>query len=276
MEWWLRFCLGLPCRKEDVKSIRQNFPEIYNSDLKLKTTFFWPFLAYFDDTTELLNKIKEWSRNIDKNENQLLNPINCPERQCPLKVQTNQTQEASSIEDREGISDTFEVLSFLILGGVQKCPKDAFLNLVRRSRNKASMKEIKEVIITDPYYLSDVNEDGRTTGGYSNMISYLENLSLTENSVFELITNPSPQTKNSEVAKPIFKRFIQEYFLNVSFSTYSPKYKFHDRFYLIRDNKSEISGVFGPSLNGLLANSIVLMGEIDKQALLALKKVFQQ
>lgn len=268
MEWWLRFCLGLPCREEDVEAIYRNFPEIQNSDFRLQTNYIWPFFPYFDDIDELPKRIREWTNSIDENRHQSSNAvINCTEPNCPVKKGNLQSKTTSSAEVT---SDEPDILLFLILAGFPKPPKDAFLDLVRK--HHASVK-VKDVIITDPYYLSDVSEDGKVSG-YNNMISYLKALSLNETSTFNLITNPNPK-RSSEQSEQIFQNTIKKHFPKISFGTYNPQHKFHDRLYLVRDDSSEITGVFGPSMNGLSSHSIVLMGDINQDALLRLKKLFQ-
>lgn len=269
MEWWLRFCLGLPCREEDVEAIYRNFPEIQNPDFRLQPNYVWPFLPYFDDVDELPNRIREWTSSIDENRHPSSNAvISCPEPNCPIKKGNLQSETSSSAKV---ISDEPDILLFLTLVGFQKSPKDAFLDLVRK--HHASVKIVKDVIITDPYYLSDVSEDGEVSG-YNNMISYLEALSLNKTSIFKLLTNPNPK-RYSDQSKQIFQNTVKKYFPKISFDTYNSQYKFHDRLYLVRDNRSEITGVFGPSMNGLSSNSIVLMGDINQNALLSLKKLFQ-
>jgi hypothetical protein len=269
MEWWLRFCLGLPCRKEDVEAIYRYFPEIQNPDFRLQPNYVWPFFPYFDDVDELPNRIREWTSSIDENRHQSSNAVaSCPEPNCPIKKGNLQSDTSSSAKV---ISDEPDILLFLTIGGFQKSPKDDFLDLVRK--HHASVKTVKEVIVTDPYYLSDVSEDG-AIGGYDNMISYLKALSLDKTSVFKLTTNPSPKFFSNN-SKQIFQDTVKKDFPKISFGTYDPKYKFHDRLYLVRDDRSEITGVFGPSMNGLSSNSIVLMGDINQKALLSLKSIFQ-
>lgn len=50
----------------------------------------------------------------------------------------------------------------------------------------------------------------------------------------------------------------------MNFRTYHRDNKFHDRFYLVRDKNGQMLGVFGPSLNGLSSDSIVIMGDINE------------
>ena len=39
--------------------------------------------------------------------------------------------------------------------------------------------------------------------------------------------------------------------------------RFHDRFYLARHKSGRVSGLFGPSMNGLNDKSFVLVGELE-------------
>jgi hypothetical protein len=69
-------------------------------------------------------------------------------------------------------------------------------------------------------------------------------------------------------AQRIVNRLISEAFPNAEIRRLPQQSRFHDRLYLIRDSTSKLSGVFGPSLNGLKSEDIALMGEIDDDRIL--------
>lgn len=47
--------------------------------------------------------------------------------------------------------------------------------------------------------------------------------------------------------------------------------RFHDRFYLARHRDGSVSGLFGPSMNGLNDKSLVLVGELEEMTLRRLR-----
>jgi hypothetical protein len=150
------------------------------------------------------------------------------------------------------------LLHLMFVGGGRKPPRDQFLDLVRRVHKGTSARE---EILTDPYIYSDAGEGG-TRGGYENLIEYLHALNLAKTSEFTLSVNPSPRNA-SEAAKLGFKRTVTDAFPNAKIATFSSASRFHDRFYLVRDAGGSLSGIFGPSLNGLDSDSVVLMGELE-------------
>lgn len=85
-----------------------------------------------------------------------------------------------------------------------------------------------------------------------------------------------PRTTQQSAAKQVFTRLVAPTFTKVTFGLCPANYRCHDRLYLVRDQQGILTGVFGPSLNGLSSDSIVLMGEIDEKAgLAALRRMFK-
>jgi hypothetical protein len=124
---------------------------------------------------------------------------------------------------------------------------------------------INEVILTDPYIYLDLSEQGEP-GGYNALVDYLRALRLTPESRFDLKLNPSPK-KATQQARRLLHRKVKGDFPKVRLGTFSPTHRFHDRFYLARDQSTRLTGIFGPSLNGLATKTIVLMGELENGAL---------
>lgn len=79
----------------------------------------------------------------------------------------------------------------LVLGGGDKPPLARFIDLVLKVHKNAKGK-VKEVIVTDPYVLSDVGETG-STSGYNNLCLYLKTLGIMPNDKFKLTITPSPK-----------------------------------------------------------------------------------
>ena len=124
---------------------------------------------------------------------------------------------------------------------------------------------IHEVILTDPYIYLDLSEQ-RQPGGYGALIDYLRALRLTRDSPFELNLNPSPR-KATTNARKLLERKVKNAFPSVRLGTFPARHRFHDRFYLTRDESGRLAGIFGPSLNGLGTKTLVLMGELENEAL---------
>jgi len=251
MIWLVRFNLGLAARPEDIEEIRRSVPEILSPDIRLSPDLvipFWPLLM-LDQAT--ISKLRDWagsSESIIKHEPML--PQDCPADDCPLRT---------GIASTERRSDDGLVLRLMVAGGSHKAPKDEFLDLVRRVHGR---QRICEVILSDPYIYLDLSE-GSDPGGYSNLLDYLRALGLTENSEFTLKLNPSPR-KATKQAQQLLKREVRRVFPHAVISTFKSGHRFHDRFYLVRNDSGSLSGVFGPSLNGLGSQAVVLMGELER------------
>lgn len=265
MDWFIRFTLGLPARVEDVLALRQVLPELDNEEIKLELChYFWFFHSDFNTNDKLLDALRKWAAMIESSEKiEEKNSLSCPLVTCPNR----------SSQSKISKGDEPLVLELLVAAGgpAAKSPKESFLDLVR---NTHSQNDIPcEIIITDPYIYSDVSEDD-IEGGFNNLISYLEALGLSSNDYFVLRMTPSPK-RGTVTAKKNLHRLLENKFKNIKIENYSPKLKFHDRFYVVRHKSGKIKGVFGPSMNGLSSDAIVLMGDITGiQPLKKLEKWF--
>ncbi len=284
MDWWIRFWLGLPCRPEDVEYIRTHLPELLDPDRQFAFRIMWPIFLFDGEPESFLPALREWVASADEStpgelpnndwERELqelegVDASDCPAADCPLRplAKPSGTDENDPSTPEELDSD-FKL--DVILAGDRKAPKALFLDLVKK--HHAGGKGIKEVIITDPYLLADTGETGES-GGYANVVEYFSALGLKANSSFKLLTNP--RTTQDKPSKQVFDRTVKAVFPKVEFDFYPTKYRFHDRLYLVRDRKGILTGVFGPSLNGLDSESIVMMGEIDdSKTLTVLRRIF--
>lgn len=251
MIWWVRFYLGLPARPEDVAEIRRSVPELLSRDITLSPNAiipFWPHLM-LDEST--LSEFRRWVGSSESIVNHgLLSPEDCPADDCPLRIGSAGTDKRSY----DGI-----VVWLMVAGGSNKPPKDEFLDIVRRVHRG---QHVREVILTDPFVHLDVGE-ASYPGGYSNLVDYLHALGLARDSEFTLKLNPSPR-KAKKGAQDLLEREIRRAFPRAVISRFKSGHRFHDRFYLVRDDSGRLNGVFGPSLNGLDSQSVVLMGELEK------------
>ncbi len=254
MDWFIRFSLGLKARPEDAKSLWEALPELRNRDLRFeRRPYFWIFAPDFHTNEELLEALRQWaSEVIPTDDHGLQDHRNCPSNNCPLR--NNEAREANNDEP-------FIARLMVAAGGPgAKPPKQIFFDLIRRTHSQSDLP--REVILTDPYIYSDVSEDGKE-GGFSNLVEYLEMLGLSSDDSFTLRMTPSPK-RGTITAKKNLHRQLKIKFAGIQFKDYSPQLKFHDRFYVVRHRSGAIKGVFGPSINGLTSDAIVLMGDIDE------------
>lgn len=254
MNFLVRYFFGLPARQVDIDEIRLIIPEILDENTRL-SDLRHNRLFLEADCSDIERKIREWASRIKpENKEPKINSSShlCPSQNCPLRNWQNAQGNDENIYDG--------LIFKLIVGGGPKPPLEMFLDLVRKVH--ANKGQVKEVILTDPYLYLEVGADGKT-GGFDNLIAYLEALGLASSASFTLKTNPA--AKGSTDKKRNFKRSLCKKYSNVKIDEYSPKFKFHDRFCLVKYDDEPLAGVFGPSFNGLSADSIVLMGDIDDQ-----------
>jgi len=197
MTWWLRFCLGLPARQEDLEEIRRSFPELLEANFDINESFlppWWPSPVVSKLTPEDLLR---WVCTTDiPIEPVTASPSDCPAEECPLRKGPRLLQPIGDVA----------FLKLMVAGGAHKAPKDEFLDLVRRVHKD---QWIREVILTDRYIYSDLSERGQP-GGYTALIDYLRALKFTQNSAFELKLRPI-------FPAPALGRFLQD----INFTTAS-------------------------------------------------------
>jgi hypothetical protein len=264
MDWLLRFTLGLPAREQDIAAVKKTLPELADSENGFSDgEIYWPLYPRFRTSKEFIDELRNWIKCAEETDSDWVDATACPESNCPMR----HIQHSSKLNNDEPV-----ILEMLVMGGgpsqktskSQQTPKARFFDLVRKAHKNTKL--VREVILTDPYIYSDVSEDG-IEGGSNNLIEYLQTLGLSQEDHFSLITNPSPKRGNKQ-AKTNLQKMIKNHYSNISFRDFSPSLKFHDRFYLVRYKSGDLKGVFGPSLNGLNSDAIVVMGDIDDIKLL--------
>jgi hypothetical protein len=253
MDWFIRFTLGLPARLDDAVALRKALPELESRDFRLERRhYFWLFDPDFDTNEKLLEALRSWVAEVEPADDFWPSDYrNCPSNNCPIR----------SNQARVNRDDGLSIARFMVAAGGPKAklPRDTFLDLVKRTHPKNDPP--REVILTDPYIYSDVSEDGHE-GGFSNLVAYLEALGISADDSFTLRMTPSPK-RGTATAKKNLRRYLTTKFKSIQFKDYSSQLKFHDRFYVVRHHSGKIKGVFGPSINGLTSDAIVLMGDID-------------
>ncbi|MUJ39727.1 hypothetical protein [Aliivibrio fischeri] len=256
MSWFIRFSLGLKARKSDVEELKKELPELFKSPFDIikydRVLHEYPFIWHrFYDPESIIEALHEWVRN--ELDNEVYIPQQgqeCRAPNCPMKTSSQSIQ-----------SDGSGLLNLQVAAGGPKAkpPKDSFLNLVKQTHPNSDMP--REIILTDPYIYSDVSEDGKD-GGYNNLLDYLSALGLSKDDSFILRMTPSPK-RGTKKSRMLLHRFLKKNYKNITLKDYSPKLKFHDRFYVVLHRSGAIRGLFGPSLNGLNSDAIVLMGDIE-------------
>jgi hypothetical protein len=253
MDWLIRFSLGLKARRADLKALHKALPELHEGNLQIEHRhYFWLFEPDFGANEELLEALRQWSSEAEIFEGYPPNNnVECPLKNCPLQNKTS--------EEVKNDEPFITQLMVATGGPNSKPPRASFFNLI--SRTHPQNDPPREVILTDPYIYSDISEEGKE-GGFLNLVKYLETLGLNSDDSFTLRMNPAPK-RGTLTAKRNLQRHLRNKFKNILFKDYSSQLKFHDRFYVVRHRSGLIKGVFGPSMNGLNSDSIVLMGDIE-------------
>lgn len=261
MNWYLRFLLGLPARRQDVRELQEALPELFGGEIPRGRCNPLPILLFWSEgrpTEAIAKELRQWAASHEvesaSKSRAATNPEECPATNCPLRGHSVVRTDKGVIADTER-----PLLNFMVLGGGAKPPLARFLDLVRRTHRTG--RAIREVIVTDPYILADQGETGEQ-GGYENLISYLRALNLKSDNRFILRITSAPKF-HSPPRQELFERTIKAAYPYAKIERLPASMPIHDRFYLVRDDRGDLMGVFGPSLNGLGATDIVLMGQFD-------------
>ncbi|HXU34192.1 MAG TPA: hypothetical protein VN851_26765 [Thermoanaerobaculia bacterium] len=151
----------------------------------------------------------------------------------------------------------------VIGGGPERKPLGAFLDLVRTVH--ARRGEIKKVLLTDRYLFAGRSADIAVVN-YADAIAFLQAVGLSRETIFSLDVTPAPRNSLPN-AFTIFKNYVLKFFPYSNVGRHNTCCTFHDRLYLTLDSSGHRRGIFGPSLNGLGASDIVIMGQIEAQDL---------
>jgi hypothetical protein len=136
--------------------------------------------------------------------------------------------------------------------------------------------DVKELLLTDPYLFEDQGEDGKP-GGIHRFLEYIDVLAIPQGAHLKVLIPPYAKGKRAEKSR-VWKAEVEKHALNkgvkATFSYFKtrPNTRFHDRFYLVKHQNGVVSGLFGPSMNGLNDESFALIGEIEKETLKKLNR----
>ncbi|MCU7729821.1 hypothetical protein ODJ79_39405 [Actinoplanes sp. KI2] len=199
----------------------------------------------------------------------------CPSTNCPIKnTGLRRGGRLPSTEDPP--------LAYMILGGRLDASVDTkptwnkFLNLVRKSNRDRG--EAYKIIVTDPYLLSEAGQDGRRRPTWDYFLRYLAEVKARDD--FQLIMWNREFNKHRVTNRGLaWERHIRRAYpaARLAWVDDSTGPIFHDRLYLVAGRSTaNLRGVFGPSLNGLGADSIFLAGELESDALAVLRKLLDR
>jgi hypothetical protein len=185
--------------------------------------------------------------------------------ECPLK-------EECPKQNKNSISSEEDILQIMTIGGGPNAnaPKKSFEDLI--SKTFSNKSKIVKVIVTDPFILAN-SEDGNGNS-LDNIKSFLSIIINDKDKKFTLCIQA--RKKKTESAYNSFCNSLKKEYTNLIIDPINSKFKFHDRFYICKYEDGTYKGVFGPSINGLDSNSIVLFGEIEQgKSLDKIKKWFE-
>ena len=275
--WFLRFFSGHPLDDEDFADLARDFPAFVDDPANaphvsaLMPGFFLPRLyrrARRDvDTLNaqwrgLLSQASEKRGAATPGLRALAE--SCSARSCPFREESGFDTFGDSHLDGG-------IVHLIKMAHPTTTPIKTFLDMTGTLRSRLS-GDVKRVIITDPYVHSDKNENGQGSG-HQAMLSFLCALGLTKESTFRLELTPSPKKWKKELAlgdTPIACK-VHEVFPNAEVAHHKQVKgtSFHDRFYLVVDGSGHIHGLAGPSLNGLSALAIVMVGDLHNEPCLS-------
>ncbi len=260
MQWFTRLVLGLPPRAQDIRELREAAPELFSDNEarpfhRRKRLYFHPA---FLDSLELREAVREWIKECHEQYPEPREGEPCDHPFCRRKARNLRTNDSPH-----------DVMEMMVVGGGKNFnpPAKSFFDLINATKKKKS--RVRRLIMTDPYIYSDVGQAGNT-GGFSNLVKLMQHLNIDEKSSFELQLTP----RVSEEKKTDLQNKIKIEFPGCALSSHRSSSTFHDRFILIEYEDGERRAWYGPSLNGLDSDSIVIFGDVTEAS--ALKQLSQR
>lgn len=255
MEWFTRMLLDLPPRYEDIKELMDSVPELFSNERieeieKQHRTFRHPI---YWDSYELREAIRDWLRRYGVPELDVNKENTCGHPDC------------LRLKGRSSNSDYMQMMT--VAGGRDNNPPaKSFFDLINATKITNSV--VHRVILTDPFIYSDIGQNGEE-GGFNNLLKLLETLNVVDSSEFSL--QLTPQNDKEKIAR--FENSIKRKFPKCSVSNHKNRSTFHDRFILVQYSDGKSKGWYGPSLNGLNSDSIIIFGDLtDTNALAQLSQ----
>jgi hypothetical protein len=267
-DWFWRFHLGLPPRSEDRDALRRIAPELFGRDDSALDERNWVRRQQY--AKEFRDEIRRWLATEEGRPLVTVHEGTCPQPDCPLKLGGHPGPvSGGAIRSKAAVSDDSLVLELMTVAGGWTAKVNAFFDAARKVHGGKG--PVKDLLVTDSYIYADKSEEG-TTGGIDNFLRYLDTLSLSQGKTLTIFQPPFAKGKKNESGR-IWRRCAEQHAKGLGYSIKFEYFKtttgsrFHDRFYLARHDSGVVSGLFGPSMNGLNDKSFVLVGELEAMTL---------
>ncbi|MBY5773595.1 hypothetical protein V7796_03825 [Rhizobium laguerreae] len=262
MEWYWRMRMGLLPRPEDRDALRRIAPELFDLEHEalqaLDDERFWGPGAFRQEVGDWLHR--EGYRQLVT-----VRDGSCPQQDCPLRLGGRPGQVVGGQSDGE---DGAIVIELMTVAGGYKAKANTFYDMARKVHRPKG--PVRDILVTDPYIYVDKSEED-AVGGIDNFLAYLACLDIPHSGI-TIYQPPYAKGKKATSGK-IWRRSVEAhgkkngYGVQFCFFKTLTETRFHDRFYLARHVDGSVSGLFGPSMNGLNDKSFVLVGELETQTL---------
>ena len=260
MQWFTRLVLGLPPRAQDIRELRELAPELFfdrevRGATRRSRVHFHPA---FWDSHEFREAVRAWVQEFDEQAPESQEGEPCDHPFCPRKQR--------SLSANESPHAVMEMM--VVAGGTEfNPPAKSFFDLINATKKKYSI--VRRVIMTDPFIYADIGQSG-SRGGFTNLVKLLGHLNIEQTTSFELQLTPRVgQEKRDELQNMIKKEFP-----DCTLTSHKSTSTFHDRFIFVEYHDGERRAWYGPSLNGLNSDSIVIFGDVTEAS--ALKQLSQR
>lgn len=270
MDWYWRMRMGLPARSEDHEALRRLAPELFGRNVE-------GIREQIADEPSVGHRIfrddvRQWLRTREDRPSVTVREGSCPQTECPLGLGRRSRHHVTQPNGVAPHGDGALVLELMTVAGGWSAKDKVFYDMARKVHGGRG--PIKELLVTDPYVYADKSEEG-TTGGINNFLRYLECLDISHLGV--TIYQPPYARGRQATSGAVWRRTIAQHGKNKGFDVRFAFFRtrtqtrFHDRFYLARHGNGSVSGLFGPSMNGLNDESFVLVGELEEMTLKRLR-----
>jgi hypothetical protein len=263
--WWIRFELGLPCREVDAKSLLRDIPELRRAGSRR---------ALHLDGGSTLSRLAGWVAEAVEDEppSDVESYRRCPSNSCPMESERGHSGATSIVTDSGDL--IFGFMATNSASSARQSEWNRFLDTVRYAHR--GQKSPSNVYVTDPFIMTESGQDKEHREVWNFFLDYLAALNVKPD--FKL-TMWNGELQN--VAEPARRAWHQHLMSKYSkCSVIWPDGKtptFHDRFYLAcGSSAADLSGVFGPSLNGLGSDAIFIMGKIEENVVKAFAELLNR
>jgi hypothetical protein len=268
-EWYWRLHLGLPPRPQDRNTLRRIAPELFGNNHDVVYESGSEFQERLWDASAFRQELKRWLRTDESRPLVTVRDGSCPQQDCPLKLGG---QPGQALDHRTQADNGSVVVELMTVAGGWSVKANALYDMARKVHGGKG--PIKELLVTDPFIFLDKSEEN-TTGGIASFLKYLDCLNIPQS---EITIHQPPYAKGKKGASgPLWRRTVAEhgkrkgYKVRFVYFRTITETRFHDRFYLARHADGSVSGLFGPSMNGLNDKSFVLVGELEAMTLKRLR-----